>query len=128
MIGATAAITAGVGIYEAWSRNVQRVDDETKQLTDSIVEQGKAVGPTLANALRNILETRKGFDDAFAKSGMTIEGVSQVVNAAVGDMDKAARSCTSSWEAPIRSRWTGSATASTRSPLRCVRSSRTCWT
>jgi len=89
MIGATAAITAGVGIYEAWSRNVQRVDDETKQLTESIVEQGKAVGPTLANALRNILETRKGFDDAFSKSGMTIEGVSQVVNAAVGDMDKA---------------------------------------
>lgn len=87
LIGVTAAVTAGVGIYEAWSRNVKRVDDETKQLTESLLEQASDVLPSLARALRNILDTRKGFADAFDAAGLSIEGVSRIVNDNVGDMD-----------------------------------------
>lgn len=89
-IGATAAIGAGLGIYEAWASSAARVDQEIATLTDSlttITDKAQTL-PLLAQQFNQILDTREGGSDAFAKTGLAITDVVNAVNAAPGSLDK----------------------------------------
>lgn len=88
LLGVTAAAAAGVGIWQAWHTNVKRVDDEARQLSDTLLEQGKAVLPELNAAFQNILETRDSFDTSFRKSGVSIEFVTRMANEHTGALDE----------------------------------------
>lgn len=84
LVGITGALTVGTGIYEAWARNVNRVKQETEELTASLLDQGDDVLPGLARSFNNILDTRDGFDVAFQKTGQSVAGVTSLVNDNVG--------------------------------------------
>lgn len=88
-IAATAAIGVGVFAYQSWSKNVERVRKETEDLSKALVDQGSEVLPALAKAFQEILSTRKGFDDSFNKTGISIANVTKLVNEHTGDIDKA---------------------------------------
>ena len=94
-IGSMNLAIAGIGIaiggalaaYNAWSTNIKRVEDETRQLTDALLEQAGGVLPTLATQFREILDTRGGFAEAFSKSGISVTGITEIVNATPGAID-----------------------------------------
>lgn len=90
VVGATAAIGAGLGIYEAWASNAERVDQEIQALTESVttITDKAQVLPQLAEQFNQILNTRSGGTDAFDKTGLAISDVVEAVNAAPGGLDE----------------------------------------
>lgn len=88
--GVTAVVTAGLGIYEAWATNAERVDNEMQSLADTITSVSGAaeVLPALAQQFNSILETRGGAQDVFAKTGLGVAQVTKAIAAAPGSVDK----------------------------------------
>ena len=84
------AIGAGLGVYEAWASSAERVDNEIQALTDSLttITDKAQVLPQLAQQFNQILNTRGGGQDAFAKTGLAISDVVNAVNAAPGGLDE----------------------------------------
>lgn len=92
ILGATAAIGAGLWAYQAWSSNQQRVEDEARALSAALIEQGEEVLPSLTAALKNVLETRDSFDESFRRTGVTMGQVTGIINRSTGDFDQLRRS------------------------------------
>lgn len=78
--GSLVAIGATFAIYDAWSKNVQRVKDEEGQLTDTIVQQGDKVPDALTAQYAQILKSRGGFLDTLNKTGIQPQQITNLVN------------------------------------------------
>lgn len=86
----TAVVTAGLGIYEAWATNANRVDQEMTQLAGtltSVADQAQVL-PALAQQFNTILATRGGAQDVFQKTGLGVVEVTKAIAAAPGEFDK----------------------------------------
>jgi TP901 family phage tail tape measure protein len=91
--GLTATIGAGLFVYQNWASDVSRVEDETRSLTQALLEQADAsAGEILSKQFAQILDTRgdteDGFAAAFAKTGLAISDVTAVVKENAGEFDK----------------------------------------
>lgn len=85
--GITAAITIGIAAFTAWKTNVDRVKQEQKDFTKTLLEGGDAID-SLNTQYQKILDTRDSFDESFKATGFTMSNVTDVINKNVGDMDK----------------------------------------
>lgn len=85
VLGVTAAVSVGVGVYQAWSSAKKRAEDVTRGLADALLEEEDLLGVT-AEALRaNMADL--GVEDAAAKAGLSIRQMSKDVRAVPGDFD-----------------------------------------
>ena len=91
VLGVTAAITVGAAVWQNWAEDQNRVKQETEALTEALVAQGRDALPTLAAAFREILESRKGFADAFDATGLSVGAVTGIINEHVGQVDEVRR-------------------------------------
>jgi TP901 family phage tail tape measure protein len=89
VLGVTAAVSAGIGIYSAWSSAKSDAEAATRSLADALTNERDALGST-ADALRERLSDLRGddFTDEFNRVGLSVREVSDDLRAFPGAMDE----------------------------------------
>jgi hypothetical protein len=85
-IGVTAAITAGVAVYSAWSTAKKRAEGVTKDLADALLEESDALGSTYDALARNLDEL--GVTRAAQDAGLSVRELSKELRSSAGDFDE----------------------------------------
>lgn len=81
-VGLTAAITAGLTIYQNWNTDIERVETTTRSLTDALIEQQDVAATTrLAKIFSDAIGSADGLDEAFNKAGIAVSTVTNAMNA-----------------------------------------------
>lgn len=87
VVGLTAAIGAGLAIWDAWHTNMQRVKDEARGVADAVIEMDEDAIGGLNKQLQNVLETRDSFDESFRQFGLTFGDATRLVDENIGAID-----------------------------------------
>ena len=88
VIGVTAAVTAGVMVWQAWSTNVNRTREEVNKFVTDVSEGADVIERGMSQ-LNNILDTRESFRDSFQDAGLNVGQVTRLIDENAGAFDDA---------------------------------------
>jgi TP901 family phage tail tape measure protein len=86
VLGLTAAVGAGIAIYEAWSSAKAEAAAATDSLADALVGEGDALNST-TTAVRDQLSDL-GVEGDLSKAGLSVRGVSEELRRVPGEAEK----------------------------------------
>jgi TP901 family phage tail tape measure protein len=86
VLGVTAAVSAGIGIYEAWSSAKRRAESVTKSLADALLTEESAYSATLDALRQNVGDL--GVTEAAEAAGLSLKEVSEEIRAFPGSFDE----------------------------------------
>ena len=89
VVGVTAAVAAGVGVYSAWSQAKQRAEQVSRRLADALLREQDTVSATLDALRSNVADL--GVTSAAEKARLSLRDVSKELRAFPGAFDEVRR-------------------------------------